>query len=64
MKVPTYVWVSGIILFTIAEFRRWIELALSFKNENSDDSSDEEEEVNEPPKLNKEIPKAVQHLYS
>ena len=60
MKVPTYVWISGIVLFTIAEFRRWVELIVSYKNENSD----EEEEEHEPTKLNKEIPKAVQHLYS
>ena len=60
MKVPAYVWISGIILFTIAEFRRWIELIVSYKNENCD----EEEEEHEPMKLNKEIPKAVQHLYS
>ena len=57
MEVPTYVWISAIIIITISEFRKWIELIASYQTD--DDESDQE-----PSKLPKELPKSIQHLYS
>ena len=56
MEVPTYVWIAGIILLSINEFRNWIQLIAEYKNEYVNEE--------EPEKLPKELPKAVKHLYS
>ena len=56
MEVPTYVWIAGIIILSLNEFRNWIQLVVEFKNEVIDEE--------EPVKLPKELPKAVKHIYS
>lgn len=50
MNVPKYVWVSGIVILSLAELRKWLDLYLTF-SENDEDNNDE-------------IPEFVQHLYS
>ena len=51
MNIPGYVLKSAIIIISVVELRKWIEMYLAFKN-NGDDDSDEG------------IPESVKHMYT
>ena len=48
MNIPGYVWKYGLILLTINEIRKWVDLYLTF-HENDDDE---------------EMPDCVRHMYN
>ncbi len=48
MNIPNYVWKSAIILLSISELRRWIELYKSYYDISEDN----------------EMPESIKHLYN
>ena len=51
MNIPGYILKSAIVLLSVVELRKWIEMYLAFKN-NVDDDSDEA------------MPESVKHMYT
>lgn len=51
MNIPGYVLKSAIVLLSVVELRKWIEMYLEYKNNGDDDSDDD-------------MPESVKHMYN